>query len=559
MHLLVPDSPEWCLRLAQDTTFYPFATTNPTDYENLRSVYLDCTLNPLLRELDFRQEGWRLEHVDPRDMSTPIIFKGVVFNEMKGVMSDAGSLYFEEFQKHMYRDTIYGFNSGGNPLDIPFLTYNGLKTFHKEHYHPSNSKTFTYGTVFTPLQLANIGDIPLKRHLSALNERFNQFSPLSPEGFSRPATRFSSPQRVETTCPVDPLTDPNKQNITSLSFHANELTSGLFDHFALTVLVDLLTDGHSAPLRKALLDTNIGTDWSPNAGHHALGQTAVVSFGLQGVSRPDESIVESEILRVLEQVSQTGFESDRIEGILHQMELSLKHKSADFGNSLMWKITSSWFDGVNPIEMLLWNSRIERLREELAAGPFFQNLIRKYFLGNQSRLVLTMRPDPGFDEKLKAKEKTLLSERLEKLPQGETKKVYEQGLALLEAQEKPDDLSSLPTLTMSDIPIKGETYPVEKENVSDLPTQWRIAPTNGITYFTATSNLTGLSSHLKPYLPLFADALSSLGTKTKSASEFEDEINLKTDGLRGSVSINTNHSGIDPWGDFVNCRPWPIG
>ena len=131
--------------IAQDHTFYPFATTNPVDYENLRSVYLDSTLNPLLRELDFRQEGWRLEHVDPKDTSTPIIFKGVVFNEMKGAMSEVGSLYIEEFQKNMYNNTIYGYNSGGNPMDIPALTYEALKSFHKRHSHPSNSKTFTYG------------------------------------------------------------------------------------------------------------------------------------------------------------------------------------------------------------------------------------------------------------------------------------------------------------------------------------------------------------------------------------------------------------------------------
>jgi Zn-dependent M16 (insulinase) family peptidase len=136
------------LQVAQDNTFYPFATTNPTDYKNLQSVYLDSTLDPLLRELDFRQEGWRLEHVDPRDPTTPITFKGIVFNEMKGVMSDAGSLYFDEFQKHMYPGTIYGCNSGGNPLDIPALTFDGLKNFHKAHYHPSNAKTFTYGTSY---------------------------------------------------------------------------------------------------------------------------------------------------------------------------------------------------------------------------------------------------------------------------------------------------------------------------------------------------------------------------------------------------------------------------
>ena len=396
------------------------------------------------------------------------------------------------------------------------------------------------------LKMAYLGDIPLETQLSTLDERFSQFSRLSPEEFSRPASRFTSVQRVETTCPLDPLTDPNKQNVISISFHANELSSGYFDHFALNVLVALLTDGHSAPLRKALLDTNIGTDWSPNAGHHNFCKTAFVAFGLQGVQAGDESRVESEILRVLSEVSETGFETERIEGILHQMELGLKHKSAHFGTSLMWKATSSWFDGVCPIEILQWNSRIERLRKEISEGPFFQHLIKKYFLENQSRLVLTMRPDPEFDDKFKAKEKMLLNEKLNSLTETDKKKVYEEGLSLLEAQEKPEDLSSLPTLTLKDIPVKGETHPVESEKVDQVPVQWRIAPTNGITYFRALSSLKGLPSHLRPYLPLFADALSSLGTTKKSASEFEDEINLKTDGLRGSVVINTNHSGITP-------------
>jgi len=390
------------------------------------------------------------------------------------------------------------------------------------------------------------GDIPLTKQLAALNERFDQFSALSTEQFSISAPRFASPQRYETTCPLDPLTDPTKQNVISISFHANELSAGLFDHFALNVLVSLLTDGHSAPLRKTLLDTNLGTDWSPNAGHYTFGQTAFVAFGVQGVSEGNEPLVESEILRVLNEVAETGIESGRIEGVLHQMELSLKHKSADFGTRLMWKTMDSWFDGVSPMEQLEWTSRIERLKNEISAGPFFQNLIRKYFLENQSRLVLTMRPDEKFDENFKSKERALLSERVESLSEEDKKKIVEEGLALLAAQETPDDISSLPTLTVKDIPVKGETHATEKETIGEIPVQWRIAPTNGITYLTATSSLSGLPGHLRPYVPLFADALSSLGTKTKSASEFEDEINLKTDGLRGSVSISANHSGTFP-------------
>jgi presequence protease len=402
--------------------------------------------------------------------------------------------------------------------------------------------------------ITDLGDIPLEQHLSILNERFDQFSPLPRTDFSQSAPRFASLQRVETTCPLDPLTDPKKQNVTSISFHTNELSDGYFEHFALNVLVALLTDGHSAPLRQALLDTNIGTDWSPNSGHHAFGKTAFVAFGVQGVQEGDEALVEAEILRVLSEVAETGFNPDRIEGVLHQMELGLKHKSAHFGTNLMWKATSSWFDGVDPIEILQWNSRINKLRQEIAVGPFFQDMIKKHFLDNPSRLILTMRPDPDFDEKFKTKEKKLLSEKLDALSETDKTKVYEDGLSLLEAQEKPDDLSSLPTLTVRDIPRISPHYPLSRYDINEIRTYWRTTPTNGITYFKAVTTLTNLPNYLRPYLPLFADALSSLGTTQKSASEFEDEINLKTDGLRCSVLVNTLPDSISWLLIFANAH-----
>jgi presequence protease len=379
-----------------------------------------------------------------------------------------------------------------------------------------------------------------------LNDRLADFSRLDVQPFSSSTNRFFSPRRVMATCPVDPLSDPNKQNVISISFHANERSDGLFEHFALSILVALLTDGHGAPLRKALLDTNIGTDWSVNAGHHAFGQTAFVAFGVQGVRQEDEKLVEGEILRVLAESAETGFEKHRIEGILHQMELGLKHQSAQFGINLMWQVATSWFDGVNPIEALQFNARIERLRAEIAKGGFFEGMIKRYFLENQSRLILTMRPDPNYNKEFSAKENALLSEKLATLSETDKKEVYEDGLKLLEAQANQGDLSTLPTLSVDDIPAKAHTFPVEKEKVDNVPVQWQIAPTNDISYLRAVSSLDGLPSHLRPYLPLFADALSSLGTTTKGPSEFEDEINLKTDGIACNVKITSAPTGTAP-------------
>lgn len=42
----------------------------------------------------FRQEGWRLEHENPTDPQTPLVFKGVVFNEMKGAFVSFVHFFF---------------------------------------------------------------------------------------------------------------------------------------------------------------------------------------------------------------------------------------------------------------------------------------------------------------------------------------------------------------------------------------------------------------------------------------------------------------------------------
>ena len=136
---------------ASDHTFYPFATTNTQDFRNLMSVYLDATLHPLLKETDFTQEGWRVGPENPKAADTAgdaspedskLVFKGVVYNEMKGQMSDAGYLYYIRFQDHIFPDIN---NSGGDPQKITDLTYEQLRKFHADHYHPSNAKVFTYG------------------------------------------------------------------------------------------------------------------------------------------------------------------------------------------------------------------------------------------------------------------------------------------------------------------------------------------------------------------------------------------------------------------------------
>lgn len=128
-----------------DYTLYPFSSTNEIDYRNLQSIYLDAVFRPNLKYLDFLQEGWRLEHSNLSDKSSELVFKGVVYNEMKGAFSENSAVFGQKFFNKILPDHTYGYVSGGDPLDIPSLTHEDLVNFHKKYYHPSNARIFSYG------------------------------------------------------------------------------------------------------------------------------------------------------------------------------------------------------------------------------------------------------------------------------------------------------------------------------------------------------------------------------------------------------------------------------
>ncbi|CAG8474858.1 5386_t:CDS:10 [Funneliformis caledonium] len=492
---------------AKDYTIYPFATTHKLDFENLRDVYMDATFHPYLRELDFKQEGWRLEHQQPNDKSTPLQFKGVVYNEMKGQMSDAGYLFYTRVQENMFPGTTYGADSGGDPKYITDLTYQELLQFHKTHYHPSNAKFYTYG------------DFPLRDHLIAIDNKIRDFEKFNPD---------------EGVKVVNPFESPRRDN---------------FETFALKIFGYLLLDGHASPMYKALIDTNIGSDFSENTGYDPSTRISCMSIGLQGMKEKDVPLAEEVISKVLEDIHRDGFDPKRIEAAIHRTELSIKHKVSSFGLGLMHLISSGWFNGCNPAEILEINKNIEMLKEKLRTGPFFQNLVSKYFLNNPHTLISIMLPDQSYTENLSREEQSRLLAKTSKLSPGEKEEIYEQSIQLLKKQEEKEDLSILPSLHIQDINKQMKTFELRFSDMNGCPVQWRNTSTNGITYFKAISKIEGLKEDLRIYLPLFAQALTSLGTKTRSMADIDDDIRLYTGGISTSTFLSTNHSDLNIYED----------
>ncbi|RHZ71766.1 hypothetical protein Glove_253g72 [Diversispora epigaea] len=517
---------------ANDYTMYPFSTTHKLDYENLRDVYMDATFHPNLKESDFKQEGWRLEHENPLDGSTNLQFKGVVYNEMKGQMSDAGYLFYSRVQQEMFPNTVYGYNSGGEPKYITDLTYEELLNFHKSHYHPSNAKIYTYG------------NFPLEDHLIAINEKMKGFGKIVPDEGIKVSKPFEFPQKVKFNGPLDPMNSPEKQTKFSISYLTNDITD-VFETFALKLFSYLLLDGHSSPMYKALIDTNIGSDFSENTGYDDSTRISSLSIGLQGMKSQDIELAEETIRKVLEDIHKNGFDSKRIEAALHQTELSKKHKTSDFGLNLMNGLSSSWFSNINPADLLEVNKNVKVIKEKLKSGPFFQSLVEKYFFNNPHILTCIMEPDSNFTQELNQEEEKRLESKITSLSPSDKEKINEQSLELLKKQEEKEDLSVLPTLKVGDIPLQMRRFTLDFNDIEGCKVQWRKTATNGITYFKAICKIEEeLPEELRLYFPLFTQVLTSLGTKTKTMAELDDEIRLYTGGISCSPTVSTNHSDL---------------
>ncbi|XP_019848663.1 PREDICTED: presequence protease, mitochondrial-like isoform X1 [Amphimedon queenslandica] len=512
---------------ANDWTFYPFSTQNYNDYRNLLSVYCDCVFHPNLKKMDFHQEGWRLEHEDPNDRNTPLVFKGVVFNEMKGMFSNAEYLFDTELQRKLLPSHTYSHVSGGAPLNILDLTWDSLKEFHAKHYHPSNSYFYTYG------------DIPLSDHLSFIDENvLSKFSVSTPAAAIPLEARWNQPRSHEIYCAPDPMApDPNKQTTVGVAYLLGPITDS-YEGLLLSILTKLLIDGAASPFYQSLIDSNIGSDYSPSTGYNDGTKDSYFSVGLQGISTEDAEKVKQIITETFHKVYQEGFPEERVKAILHQVEIGLKHQSSNFGLALLMHFITPWIHGASPTSLLQINQNVENFKDHMANDPnYLKEKIKEYFIDNKHNLTLVMSPDVEYNKKQKELEEEKLRLLVSSLSEDDKQRVYDEGLQLQEDQNKHQTSDCLPSLSVADV---DKTTPITElihEDHGSIPIQYCVQPTNGISYLQFLSSCRDLPDDLKPYLPLFCSVITKMGTQDLDYRQLSQQIDLYTG---GSVCVGTH-------------------
>ena len=523
---------------ASDWTMYPFATQNRKDYYNLMSVYLDAAFFPDIDELSFKQEGHRLD-VTGKGKDVRLVYKGVVYNEMKGAMSSPDQVMVRSLLNALYPDTTYSNNSGGEPAVIPSLTYGQLKAFHARHYHPSNAFFYTYG------------NLSLKDHLAFIEERvLSRFSRIDPKTDVPAQPRWTAPKTVAYHYPLDRSEDPGKKYQACVAWLLADIKD-TFEVLVTAVIEQVLIGNAASPLRKALMDSQLGTALSDGTGFDAENRDTMFSVGLKDVSESDAEKIETIVFDVLKRLADNGIDPELVASAIHQIEFHRKEVTNTpypYGIKLLIGVSASWLHGGDPQRMLQLDADFKRLRQSLDKGRFLEDKIRHDFLENPHRVRFTLVPDQKMAEQENQRVEKELANMLAGLGETDLAGIEADAAALEKLQETQENLACLPTLQREDIP--PSVVRIDPTPGAFQPPMWTYdQPTSGIFYFSGGLGAGNIDRQLLPLVPFFCYAASKMGTTDWDYTQMARRMDLYTGGIGFSANARTR---FDDDGDCLS-------
>ena len=508
-----------------DKTMYPVASKNDKDFHNLMDVYLDAVFYPRVREDAeiVMQEGW---HYELENADDELTYKGVVFNEMKGVYSSPDSVLERQMMRELFPDTTYGVDSGGDPDYITDLTYEEFQEFYRVHFHPSNSYIFLYGDMNIEEQLAFLNDEYLS-HFDAIDVH-------TEVALQAPFTEgkvVSYPYSVGSEEPTD------NRTLHSFAYVLPDVTP---EHsLAFEVLTHALLTSPAAPLKQALVKAGIGSDIS---GYYldSIRQPmwTVQATGSNLDKQADlQRIVES----TLQELCDKGLDKELLEASLNSIEFALRE--SDFGGrpiglAYIIRMMDNWLYDNDPLELLHYEEALTNIRKGLA-GTYFEDLIRHSILNNNHKVLVSIYPERGLQERKDAEVKEHLANVKANMTSEEIEAIVEQTKRLKIRQETPDSdeaLASIPLLELSDLNPNIEAVERRESKIGNTTVHFVPTFTKGINYVGLYFKLNCLTEEELFYADILSDILGRIDTSERGYEALAKDINMNLGGLSSDIT-----------------------
>jgi len=521
-----------------DRTCYPVASQNGKDFKNLVNVYLDAVLFPrCVKDPNVHaQEGWHLEHENDE-----LTYKGVVYNEMKGVYSSPDSLSNRECQRSLFPDNVYGSDSGGDPLDIPNLSFENFRQFWEDKYNPGNAKVFFYG------------DDDEAERLELLTSYLNDYATEYGASPNRAKIdwqqkKFEKPREIRSTFPVG---ETGGKDMVTINWLLNDEPMSSVEGLKLNILDHLLMGNTKSVLRKSLSDSGLGEDITGGGLSDELLQ-ATFSVGMKGVEAPESGSEENinKVLGVitdtLKDISEKGFDEEDVQASMNAIEFQLREfNTGGFpkGLSLMLGSISGWIYDRDPVENLRFEEALSQLKAQLQerGGEVWKDAIKEYLISNTHQSIVIMKPDPDLETKVVEEEKSRLKKIKAGMTEDEIKEIERKMNELKELQAKEDsaeDIATIPTLNKEDLEKKVEEYPIEVTsdfNGEGITLVENIMPsTSGVIYTNFGVDVSDIDLEDMPLLPLFCRILMETGAGEYDDVQLSRRINTYTGGVSAS-------------------------
>lgn len=509
-----------------DKTMYPVSSRSEQDFLNLTSVYLDAVFAPkiLTNPNIFRQEGWHYEEDGDK-----LLYNGVVFNEMKGATSSVDDVVGRNIQHLLFQDSCYGYNSGGDPEEIPTLTYEEfLESYHK-NYHPSNARIFLDG------------DIPLERTLELIGEYLNRFE-LGYKQEIAPQTPKAAERTVYYEVPSEEELSARTQIVMGKILGSwQDKTRNL----AAQVLCDVLAGSNDAPIKRRILAAGVGQDVTMEV-QDGVDQPWI-TLRVHNTDDKNAEKIRALVTDTVRELVEKGIDRQDLTASINRLEYRLKDMEEPQALIRCIFSMSSWLYGGDPMMYLAFDDAFAALREMVRDGGF-EKLLSSLLLEEDGICVLHVLPSVTYGEECRKAEAERLAAQREAMTDAglaQLRAEYERLSAWQQTPDSPEAIAALPVLSLEEVPVEPAQLNTVEENISGVTVLRHTAPTNGIVHFTAYFSLTDLSLEELTAASFLTKLLGKLPTRNYDAAALQNAIKTHIGSLEFSVDAVAKAGQVD--------------
>ena len=520
-----------------DKTVYPFSTTSEKEFKNFIDVYLDMAFNAQIETSEniFKEEAW---HYEIKDVNDPLTRTGVVLSEMKGNANSATRKLSLSINQSLFPNTTYSYNTGGDPKEIPNLTYEEVVAFYKKYYTPKNSFIFIYG------------DTPLNDKLKLINDEFLSKIPSDRIGEKvvlPKTTPFNKPVEYEDVYAIPANTPIENKDFLTVNYVIGD-SANMDTIYPPYILNQLIFNNPNSSFQKTMIEAGFPTV----SCQLSFSQVqATMSFVSANTDRNKKNLFVKTLNTAIKNILKEGIDNELLESTINNYELTDKlgkaYTSAT-ANNIFWLASLGATYDENIIN--LFNSEKSAF-EKVKNSPnttYFQDFLKNKILNNNYHSIVTLKAVAGLSEKEAMEEATELSKLKTSLGEEKVKELVKQYNDLVTWRNTPESmevLSKLPILDTNTLTPEIILAPTEIKRINGIKVLHHPMNTNGTNGIKLIFKTNQIEQNKIQYITLLSQILSELDTE-KCTNQKIQNLELKyTNGLSYSTSIITeNHKNV---------------